>query len=415
MWLKGFDAHGKRVAVIGAGATGIQILQELSKETSDLGVFMRGTSYCLPIVQKPVDLKGQEFFRAYYPLIFNQARASPSEFATFPQPCGIFDISDEERAELFEHLWQLGGFHYLSRNCNDFLVDPRANKIVYDFWAKKTRARINTPYKRELLAPENPPFHFGTKRCPLETEFYDCMDKENVELISLLESPIQSFTSDGIATSDGKERKFDVIVLATGFDALTRALYRMGLVGRNGVDNKDAWADGIKTYMGLSIPNFPNAFIIYGPHGEFSTHLMTLKYCLNIILTFLPNTAPSTLSNGPTLIESQADLVAEMIKTCENDNLTSVDATVEAAQEWIDAIDATTKQTLLALTKSWWTNSNVAGKKTEFLTYIGGIKAYEEQCGEKIVDWTGFNVVSGPQEHISEFLQQLELMQLLPR
>lgn len=223
LWPENFDARGKKLAIIGAGATGIQLVQELSKEAAELGVYMRNTSYCLPIRQKPIDDKAQAFFRSFYPLIFKAARDSPTGFATQSQPRSVFDVPEKEREELFEALWEKGGFHFLSENYNDYLVNPKANKVVYDFWAKKTRARISTPYKQELLAPQEPPFYFGTKRSPLENDFYGQVDRDNVELISLLENPIKSFTANGIVTKDAKERQYDAVVLATGFDAFTGA------------------------------------------------------------------------------------------------------------------------------------------------------------------------------------------------
>lgn len=176
----------------------------------------------------------------------------------------------------------------------------------------------------------------------------------------------------------------------------------MGLKGRDGVDIKDAWADGIKTYLGLTIPNFPNAFIIYGPQGRRILRGPVPQGCLPQRIDAYGITAPSTLSNGPTLIEAQADLVMEMIQKAEAETVKSVVPTQAAVREWGDVIESATKKTLLAFTKSWWTNSNVVGKKTEFLTFIGGIKQYEDLCRERIVDWKGFDVVPYPAEMIMD-------------
>ncbi|KAJ4990943.1 cyclopentanone -monooxygenase [Stagonosporopsis vannaccii] len=373
LWPTDFDARGKKLAIIGAGATGIQLVQELSQQASGLDVYMRSPSYCLPLGQKHVK-HDQDLLKNFYPQLFQASRKSPTGFASNRQPGSIFEVSEEKREALYEELWQKGGFHYLSQNFGEMLVDPEANRIAYNFWRKKTAARISTPYKRDLLAPEIPPFYFGTKRSPLETNFYDVVDQSNVELISLPDTPIQSFTASGITTADGKERKYDAVILATGFDAFTGALNRMGLKNREGVDIKDAWANGITTYLGLTIPGFPNAFIIYGPQ------------------------APSTLSNGPTLIEAQADLVEQIIEKAELEKVKSVEPTVQGAGDWKQAIEDSTNQTLLKHTESWWTNSNVAGKKKEFLTYLGGIETYEALCKAKIADWQGFTVTHSSED-----------------
>jgi len=167
------------------------------------------------------------------------------------------------------------------------------------------------------------------------------------------------------------------------------SLNQMGLVSRYGVDIKDAWANGITTYLGLAIPDFPNAFIINGPYGKQRLSLLTQSVAIWYDAD-VSETAPSTLSNGPTLIETQADLIAQIIAKAELEKLKVVETTIEAALEWKHSIEKTTKQTLLAQTESWWTNSNVKGKKPEFLTYIKGVKSYEDICENKIANWEGF-------------------------
>lgn len=220
-WPEDVNVAGKKVAVIGAGATSVQIVQEVSKRADSLTVFMRRPSYCFPMRQRKVGAEEQECSKASYERLFQQGRLSRTGFPFSRPGCKVFDVTDKERKAHFEETWSRGGFQFTLCNYDDVVLDRNANRHVYDFWAKKVRARISNPIKQELMAPKEPPYWFGTKRSPLENDYYECLDRENVDIVNLKESPIKTFTETGIVTGDGTSRDFDIVILATGFDSFT--------------------------------------------------------------------------------------------------------------------------------------------------------------------------------------------------
>ncbi|KAM5347470.1 hypothetical protein ACJ41O_010475 [Fusarium nematophilum] len=219
-WPDSIEVKGKKIAVIGAGATGIQVVQELSKEASELTLMLRRPSYCLPMVQRRLSREEQVAGYAYFPVLFEAGRKSMMGMPVMGQGRGVLDAPPEEREALFEKLWEAGGFNFLTRNFNDFLVSMEANRIVCGFWAKKTRARFTDKSKADIMAPLEPPYPFGTKRQPLEQDYYDCLDQPHVKIIDLNKTLIENFSTNGLLFSDGIEREYDIVVLATGFDTV---------------------------------------------------------------------------------------------------------------------------------------------------------------------------------------------------
>ncbi|KAJ4177418.1 hypothetical protein NW767_014006 [Fusarium falciforme] len=267
-WPKDTNIKDKRVAVIGSGATAIQCSQEIAKAANHMTVYIRTVSISLPMFQRPMDEFEQRVYKSTYKSMFARCRNTASGLGYDTRPGSVFDLSDEEREELWEELWNRGGFNFNQANYRDFLVDPKANKLMYDFWAKKTRPRIKNPAKAALLVPEKPPFLFGTKRSSLEQDYYECLDQDNVDIVDIKANPIQEFTEKGIICRDGIERQFDIIVLATGFDAMTGSLMNMNIHGRDGLTFRERWQDGVFTHLGLCSSGCPNLFMIYGPQGK---------------------------------------------------------------------------------------------------------------------------------------------------
>lgn len=220
-WPEGLDVKGKKVAVIGTGATSVQIVQELSKVADHLSNFMRRPSHCLPMGNRPLSSAEQNALRALYPIFFKAGRNSASGLPLATRNQSIFDDTPEEREARFEEAWARGGFGINGIGYTDIFVDKKANRLLYDFWAKKTRARMTDPVKRDLMAPLEPGYWIGTKRQPLEHDYYECIDLPTVEVIDLNAAPIRTFSEKGIVTEDGKEREFDIVVLATGFESYT--------------------------------------------------------------------------------------------------------------------------------------------------------------------------------------------------
>lgn len=220
-WPEEVNLQGKRVAVIGAGATGVQVVQELSKQVEHLLVCVRNPSYCLPMGQKKIKTEEKVATKAQLQDTLAQVRNTLAGYPAKESPGSLWERSPEEREALWEELYAQGGFNLLQGNYVEMLVDPKANREVYNFWAKKTRARVIDPVKRDIIAPLEPPYPFGSRRTPLDQDYYECLNQSNVELLSLRDTPIARFNKSGFITENGKQKKFDVLVLATGFDSFT--------------------------------------------------------------------------------------------------------------------------------------------------------------------------------------------------
>lgn len=273
----GVDFEDKNVAIIGAGASGLQCVTEMSKKARKLINYIRNPNIALPMQQRQFSELEQRITKANYLGLFRLARESAAGIAGDPCTAVTTDHTPEERQAMWEELYARGGFNYQAANYRDYLVDETANTMLYDFWCKKTRERVKDPAKADIVAPLKPPYPFATKRSSLENDYYECISRENVELVNLKTSPISEFTPNGIKCQDGVERDFDIIVMATGYDNMTGSLMNMGLRGSDGVDLKDKWANGVSTYLGIATSGCPNMFMIFGPQGKNVASVRTTK------------------------------------------------------------------------------------------------------------------------------------------
>ncbi|EEB96067.1 hypothetical protein MPER_04861, partial [Moniliophthora perniciosa FA553] len=230
----GLDLNGKRVAVIGTGATGVQIIQEIGPIVEHLTVFQRTPNTCIPMCQAKVDKATQEKRKALYPTIFRRRLQTWGGIDVDIYPQNFSSASPEERHLLFEALWERGGFHLLVANYRDILADEEANNAVYAFWRDKVRERLNDPEMQEKLAPTMPLHPFGAKRTSLEQNYYEIYNQPNVDLIDLQKNAITQITPDGIETSDGVLHQVDVIAFATGFDSITGGIIQIDIRGADG-------------------------------------------------------------------------------------------------------------------------------------------------------------------------------------
>lgn len=373
-WPSNADASitkGKRVAIIGSGATAVQCTQEIAKLAQHLTVYIRTASISLPMFQRPLSEFEQRVNKSIYTGLLAHCRATKSGLGYDPRPGSTFDLTDSEREELWEELWIRGGFNFNQANHRDFLVDAKAGKLMYDFWAKKTRPRVKNAAKAAFLVPEKAPYIFGTKRHSLEQDYYECIDQDNVDVVDLKANAIQEFTEKGIITADGVERVFDIVVMATGFDAMTGSLTNMNIKGNDGVTIKERWQDGVFTHLGMFSSGCPNLFMVYGPQ------------------------APTAFTNGPVFIEVQVDVILDFMKKLRSENIVSIEAQRPAEEKWKQAIQDANDKTLLPLTDSWYMGANVPGKKREQLNYLGGIQQYEVECRAALANLEGFTVVHG--------------------
>jgi len=279
-----------------------------------------------------------------------------------------FDFSekegDEDNAEqkkaFYEKLWDGGGFRFWLATYKDLLFNKKVNDTAYEFWAEKTRARINDPRKKDILAPllESQHHTFGTKRPSLEQRYYEVYNQDNVDLIALKENPIDTFTETGIKMKNGDEHQFDVIILATGFDSVTGGLVQIDIKGTDGVSLADKWSKGTWTYLGMTTANFPNMYFLYGPQG------------------------PTAFANGPTIVELQGDWIIDAIDYCVKNKKKTMDPTAQSEAGWTKHVAELCDITLFPGTDSWYMGANIPGKPRESLNYAGGIPRYVRESKE---------------------------------
>jgi cation diffusion facilitator CzcD-associated flavoprotein CzcO len=348
--------EGKRVAVIGTGATGVQTIQEVAKTAKHLTVFQRTPNWCAPLHNSTIDAATMAKIRAGYPEMFRRCQETFACFLHTPDPRGTFEVTPEEREAFFEKLYAERGFGIWQGNFRDILTDPKANDAISDFVARKIRQRVKDPTVAEKLIPKN--HGFGTRRVPLETKYYEVYNQPNVVLVDLKETPIERITPKGIKTSDA-EYAFDIIIYATGFDAITGSFDRIDIRGAGGLRLKDAWAHGPRTFLGVLVEDFPNMMMLIGPH--------------------------TALGNIPRSIEYNVDWVTGLVRYACKHGLTRVAATEPAVASWTDHVKSLGVGLLSNEVNSWMTgiNTNVAGKQTRIIArYSGSAPAYRARCDE---------------------------------
>ncbi|SMR42332.1 unnamed protein product [Zymoseptoria tritici ST99CH_1E4] len=369
---EGVDVRGKRCAVIGTGASGVQISQEWGPVAKDLKVFQRTPNLAVPMGKRDLSVEEQNKLKPFYPELFAYRERCFGGFCFDLDERYTFDVAENVREEFYEQLWGHGGFAFWLGNFADYLYDHKANRAAYDFWAKKQRARITDPRKRDLLAPLEPPHPFGVKRPCLEQNYYEQFNRPNVDVVDISEKSgngIAEFTEIGIRTTDGEHCEFDVIAIATGFDITTGGMTNMGLKSVKGTYLKDEWKRAAYTYLGTTVSGYPNMFHLYGPHG------------------------PTLLSNGPTSVEVQGRWIRDAINNITQQDLKYIDATEEASKEWKKRINALSDASLFPTTKSTYMGGSLPGKAFEQVNYAGGLSRYKEEIRAALPGWQGFRVV----------------------
>lgn len=346
--------EGRRVAVIGTGATGVQTISEVAKTAGHLTVFQRTPNWCTPLHNRKIDPAEMAAIRARYPEIFKRCQETYACFVHTPDPRGTFEVTPEEREAFFEHLYASPGFGIWQGNFRDILTDREANAAISDFVARKIRQRVKDPSVAEKLIPKN--HGFGTRRVPMETHYYEVYNQPNVKLVDLNETPIERVTERGIRTS-AANHEFDIIIYATGFDAITGAFDRIDIRGANGLRLKDKWAGGPRTYLGMMVEDFPNMMMLVGPH--------------------------TALGNIPRSIEYNVEWVTGLVRHAREHGLTRIAATAAGMASWTDYVRSKAEGLLSNEIDSWMTgiNTNIDGRNTRFLArYSGSAPAYRERC-----------------------------------
>ena len=335
-WPKeGVDLAGKRVGVIGTGATGVQLITEIAKEVAHLTVFQRTANYCAPLRNGLIDAETQKQIKASYPEIFRVCMETPGSFMHEPDKRSAMDVSQEERLEQYERLWTEPGFKKWLSNFYDVMVPGKANEDYAEFVRNKIRERVHDPVVAEMLVPKD--HMFGSKRLPCESGYYEVYNQDNVLLVDVREAPIERITPNGIKTRD-EEYELDVIIYATGFDA--GGLINLNITGQNGVRLKDKFADGPRTYMGITSAGFPNLFTVNA----------------------------ASVGNFVRAAESLIDWVGETMSYLRDNDFKRIAPTVEAEDAWVKHVNEDGANILRTQANSWFVGANIPGKARALLT-----------------------------------------------
>ena len=352
------DFRGKRVGIIGTGATGVQAITEIAKTVGHLTVFQRTPNFCAPLHNDKITKEEQTEIKAGYDEIFSKCKTSHGAFVHNPVREKAVEATPEEREAFYEKLYSERGFSIWMGNYRDIMIDEAANETISAFIKKKIRERVKDPIVAEKLIPFD--HGFGTRRLPLESGYYEVYNQNNVKLVDLRETPIERIIAKGIKTSD-RDYEFDYIIYATGFDAVLGAFNRIDFRGANGATLKDKWADGPRTFLGMQVEGFPNMFTLVGPHTA------------------------ATFCNIPRCIEQNVEWVTELFRHMKAEGHASVDVKKEAEDEWTMHVHETSERMLFTKVDSWFMgiNPNLKGRDTrKFLLYAAGAPQYNEMCEE---------------------------------
>lgn len=359
---------GKRVAVIGTGCSGVQAVPVIADEAASLTVFQRTPAYVLPAHNRPLEAAETARFKARYPEFRRAQRLSRGGTVFEPPTRSALEADETERTAVYEAAWGAGFLNGLLRTYTDILTAEKANETVAEFVRAKIRSIVTDPATAELLSPRTYPF--ATKRPCLGTGYYATYNRPHVTLVDLRTTPIESITPRGIRTSAG-EHVLDMIVFATGFDALTGSQLAIDIVGKDGVNLRDRWAQGPRSYLGLVSAGFPNLFSVLGP------------------------LSPSVLTNIAVSLEQQVEWITDCITHLRRNGVTEIDATPDAEAGWGEHVAEVAARTLYPAVDSWYTGANVPGKPRVFLAYAGGLDRYREECDAVARNgYTGFTLSS---------------------
>jgi cation diffusion facilitator CzcD-associated flavoprotein CzcO len=361
---EGVDVSGKRVGVVGTGSSGTQLIPLVAEQCKQLYVFQRTPNFCMPAQNHPTDPQVEQEWKAEYPERRRRARVSAFGHNQLSNDKRAMDVSAEERQSEFERRWELGGL-YMMRAFNDILVDPVANEEAAEFVRGKIREIVRDPEVAELLSPRG--FHFGTKRLCSGTGYYETYNRDNVTLVDVHSNPIVEITPRGLRTADA-EYDLDVIVFATGFDAMTGSHLKIDIRGRGGQSLREKWSRGPRTYLGVATAGFPNLFIVAGPGS------------------------PSVFSNMVNSIEQHVEWITTCLQQVALHGGTRIEATDEAEQEWVEHVNEVANRTLYPRSpNSWFFGANTPGKPRVFMPYIGGVGNYRQKADDVAAkDYEGF-------------------------
>lgn len=367
------DLSDKRVGIIGTGATGIQVIADIADKVGELTVFQRRPNWSKPLNNGPISEAQMNDIRDRYDEIFADCAASPGGFEHLPK-WGFWDASAEERRALWDDLYDQPGFAILAANFGEIFIDEAANEEISAYMADRIRERVDDPAVAEKLIPKD--HGFGTQRLPLETNYFEAYNRDNVHLVALLDTPIEKVTATGIQTT-GQHHDLDVIVYATGFDAITGAYDRVAIRGVDGVTLGERWAEGPHTFLGVLTHGFPNMMMVAGPQSV------------------------SGSTNFPRAIQTGVDWITDLLDYARRGGWDRIEAQPEAEQEWLEEVVRMHDRLLLRNSRGWFTgyNSNVKGRsdgKVRYQAYFGGSPRYTTKIAALAEDgYPGIKLAAG--------------------
>ncbi|MCA5892502.1 NAD(P)/FAD-dependent oxidoreductase [Isoptericola sp. NEAU-Y5] len=362
-WPDDLSIEGRRVGVIGTGSTGTQLIVAAARSASHLTVFQRNAQYCVPSGDGPVEPGEVEAYQARYDEVWAQVRGSQVGFGFDEATTPASAASPQERERVFQEAWDRGnGFYFMFGTFNDLATDPASNEAAAAFIRRKIAEIVDDPQTARRLTPTQP----YAKRPLCNQGYYEVFNQDHVELVSLPENPIVEIVPEGVRTADGVVHELDVLVLATGFDAVDGSYRRLDLVGRDGVTVDEHWRDAPTSYLGVATAGFPNLFMVLGPNGPFT----------NLVPT----------------IELQVDFITSLVERAEAEQAT-VETSREVERRWSATCREIAEATVFSRVDSWLFGANVPGKKPSVLFYLAGIAAYRGVLADVVADdLRGFSV-----------------------
>ena len=370
------DLSGKSVGIIGTGSTGVQTIPMIAEKAKHLTVFQRTANYSIPARNRPLAPEEVKEIKSNYGTVRERQRQTRAgimvrleeDFDNYitvnPGMKSALEVSVGERTKEYQQRWE-NGFHGFLAGYTDIGLNEDANETAAEFVRSKIKETVKNPATAEILSPKNA---IGCKRLCADTNYFETYNRENVLLIDLNETPIETLVPEGIKTSE-KVFELDVVIFATGFDALTGALTSIDISGKEGRKLADKWSDGPRSFLGLAVEGFPNMFTITGPGS------------------------PAVLGNVLMAIEQHVEWVFQCINDMESSGKSEIEADMIAEDEWMDHVEDLASETLRYSCNSWYVGANVPGKKRVFMPYTGGYDVYRERCKD-IADhgYSGFTL-----------------------
>ncbi|MHC3001203.1 flavin-containing monooxygenase [Gordonia metallireducens] len=348
------DFAGKRVGVIGTGSSGIQSIPVIAEIAEHLVVFQRSPNYSIPAGNRPLSEEVIAEVKANYAERRRLSRMSGGGTPNAPYPKGALEVDEAERTRVYDEWWQRGGYLF-AKAFPDQTTNLAANDTAREYVEARIREIVRDPAVADILIPTDHPI--GTKRIVTDSGYFETFNRSNVTLVNLRETPIEEITRTGVRTS-GENFDLDMLIFATGFDAMTGSLSRIGIRGRGERTLTEEWAAGPRTYLGLAVHGFPNMFILTGPGS------------------------PSVLANMVLGAEQHVDWVADAIRHLDEHNSAAIEAESDAVDSWVAECSAKAAGTLFPSANSWYMGANIEGKPRVFMPYIGGFGNYANVCAE---------------------------------